>query len=264
MIIVWSGLGILVPVVFALSFFGFEAVLEAFVEDETYCEMHGWPFFVSGLVTAAILWPLGTALKEGGHSLFFIPMRWWAVPALIVSVYMLIGPRDARSCPAASDEPVEAAVEVPYFASMYVRLSPQTRGEALRPQLWKQAAQARKYHLNSFVLLHSDSSLSCQALQEAMYEPDMQRALRGTFIVQLDVNEWPPEELDGEGFRQDRTLPVIYAFDGRGSATGAVFDASTWADNPPLQMTPALAKFFHPDGDEDYKPGVAIGRLLGD
>jgi len=95
MIIIWRGFGFLVAVIaFGCSLVG--NLIANAIAGERYFDHHKWPLGVSLLVAAAICWFLGDYLrkrpgrvvidKQTGkeftlrktHSLFFIPMHWWA------------------------------------------------------------------------------------------------------------------------------------------------------------------------------------------
>jgi hypothetical protein len=102
--IIWSGWGFLAAVIgfgcVLLSEFGVEAAMN----DDQYYQNNGWPKLVALLVAAVIVWPIGRTLNRprpereitlpntgervvvqsgGGHSLFFIPMQYWA-PLFVV------------------------------------------------------------------------------------------------------------------------------------------------------------------------------------
>ncbi len=106
-VILFQGLGFLVAVIvigcslIANLVFNQEA-------GEGYYDHHKWPFAVSLVFSAVICWLLGNFLrkrpgrvlidKKTGkeftlnrkHTLFFIPMHWWA-PILLVLALMLFG-----------------------------------------------------------------------------------------------------------------------------------------------------------------------------
>jgi hypothetical protein len=110
--IVWSGWGILVAVVAVVSFLVTGFVINAAMQNDQYYETHGWPKLVAFAfaVAALIVWPLGRAFNRprpdrglldprtgepavmtpgGGHTLFFIPMEYWAPILLVLGVVFL-------------------------------------------------------------------------------------------------------------------------------------------------------------------------------
>jgi hypothetical protein len=103
--IVWQGSGYLV----AIAIFGCSLVANLIFNAKFgpgYYDHHKWPFAVSLLFSSAICWFLGDYLrkrpgrvvidKQNGkeitlnksHTLFFIPVRWWA-PILLVGAWIL-------------------------------------------------------------------------------------------------------------------------------------------------------------------------------
>ena len=76
-----------------------EVVVEAAFQDDRYYQTHGWPKAAASWLAAAIVGPLGRWMnrgearelvdpqtgevvrlqRQGGHTLFFIPMEWWGV-----------------------------------------------------------------------------------------------------------------------------------------------------------------------------------------
>jgi len=108
MVIIWNGLGYLVAViVFGLSLAG--NLLCNSLYGEAYYDNHKWPFALSLLCSALCCWFLGNYLRkrsdkvvidkqtgkdivinQSRHSLFFIPMHWWA-PILAGIGLVLLG-----------------------------------------------------------------------------------------------------------------------------------------------------------------------------
>ena len=105
--IIWRGRGFLVAVII----FGSSLVANLIFNAEVgpgYYDHHKWPFAVSLIVSAAICWFLGDYFRKRpgrvvidrqsgkeftlnkAHTLFFIPMRWWA-PILLLWALILFG-----------------------------------------------------------------------------------------------------------------------------------------------------------------------------
>jgi hypothetical protein len=104
--ILWSGLGFLVPlIVFAVSLVA-ELSVESSLHDENYYQSHAWPLAMALIGSAVLTWVLGTYLnrqpgrtvidKETGreevlgdvnrHRLFFIPMQYWGPVLAVLAV----------------------------------------------------------------------------------------------------------------------------------------------------------------------------------
>src|SRR5262249_29792336 len=108
--IIWSGWGFLVAVVGFGCFLLTEIGVGAVMRDDQYYQNNSWPKLVAFLAAAVIVWPLGRALNRrrpgrelidpktggrvvltsgGGHSLFFIPMEYWAPLLVVLGVVLL-------------------------------------------------------------------------------------------------------------------------------------------------------------------------------
>jgi hypothetical protein len=94
--IIWSGLGFLVPLIAFGFLLATQVALNA-LNGAGFYESHGWAKFLALTVAGIVVWLLGTYLhgrpaktlveKDTGkevvfrkqHSLFFVPMRWWGL-----------------------------------------------------------------------------------------------------------------------------------------------------------------------------------------
>jgi hypothetical protein len=105
--IIWRGLGFLVAVIV----FGFSLaanLISNVVGGEGYWDQHRWLFSASLICSAVVCWFLGSYLKkrsdriaidkqtgeeivvnQSKHTLFFIPMHWWA-PILAATAVALL------------------------------------------------------------------------------------------------------------------------------------------------------------------------------
>jgi hypothetical protein len=106
MIIIWRGLGFLVlAVVLGCCLLG-NLIFDAF-EGDGYFDRHRWPLALSLIISAAVCWTLGNFLqswsiakdKKPGdespgtwprHTLFFIPMHYWAPILLVIALYQVL------------------------------------------------------------------------------------------------------------------------------------------------------------------------------
>lgn len=95
--IVWSGMGILVPIIFALAVW----ISSLFFEDYTF---QNNAFVGTAMLIAALpigLLGLGLEVPDepeegqepeepGHHSFFFIPMKWWGLICIGLGIYLLV------------------------------------------------------------------------------------------------------------------------------------------------------------------------------
>ncbi|WP_406700690.1 hypothetical protein V5E97_18020 [Singulisphaera sp. Ch08] len=105
--IIWSGLGFLVPVITFLCLLATEFLVEASAHDERYYQANGWPKLVGCIIAAVLVGPIGRLLNrrtgkilldpETGkevvvgrnNTFFFIPMEYWA-PLLILLGFIFL------------------------------------------------------------------------------------------------------------------------------------------------------------------------------
>jgi hypothetical protein len=107
MIFFWSGWGFLVPIILIVCFVATNGIVDAIL-GEKYYNTNGWPKLLAALLTAFLFliagWffnhrdritvDLETGEREvignnGGHTFFFIPMEYWSVPLVILSIALL-------------------------------------------------------------------------------------------------------------------------------------------------------------------------------
>ena len=105
--IIWSGFGILVPVIMAVCALLTQLLIDGALHDDKYYDTHAWPATVAMMVTALFVWLLSRRLSQQPgrrlvdpatgkdvilqprHSLFFVPLRYWP-PILMVFGVVLI------------------------------------------------------------------------------------------------------------------------------------------------------------------------------
>jgi len=78
-------------------------------------------------------------------------------------------------------------------------------------------------------------------------DPLMVDAYTGAYIIQLNVDSWG-DQLAGSDFDYPY-IPVFFAIDETGRATGEVIDGGAWSANIPENMAPALKEFFQKAGN---------------
>jgi hypothetical protein len=109
--IIWSGLGFLVPIVAFGCFVLTELVVESALGDDTYYQEHTWPMALAFGIAALGVAVLGKELKDEEsrilvdektgervavngtrHSFFFVPTRYWAPILLVIGLLVLLWP----------------------------------------------------------------------------------------------------------------------------------------------------------------------------
>ena len=106
--IIWRGLGFLVPIIAIAMLFVVTLVFESVFPNPKYIDENPWTWMVLGICAAAPLWFIGRILnnqpgrtlidKETGeetefrrrHDLFFISMELWGLAAAVIGVIAMI------------------------------------------------------------------------------------------------------------------------------------------------------------------------------
>jgi len=95
MVFIWKGIGILVPIVIV----GIGYLSSLFYEDRRLgnTDLMGWALLWSSIVLILVGVPISTKSKREGtksdlwqHTFFFIPILFWGILSLILSVYFLL------------------------------------------------------------------------------------------------------------------------------------------------------------------------------
>ncbi len=97
--------------------------------------------------------------------------------------------------------------------------------------------------LKLYVELGAEWCGPCVALKKSLPDPRMQRALKGTYIVRLDIDAWG-DRLEKSGYSTG-AIPAFYEVDKEGKPTGRKIDGGAWGENVPENMAPPLDHFFH-------------------
>ena len=105
--IIWQGLGILVPAMAIGISLIFNFAIGAIMGDDQYYLSHGWPKLVSLWLAAAVIYGMARMLdsvpakvlieKDTGreivmrqrHSFFFIPVKYWSFFCFGLGIYLL-------------------------------------------------------------------------------------------------------------------------------------------------------------------------------
>ncbi|MBN1304811.1 MAG: hypothetical protein JXA13_10285 [Anaerolineales bacterium] len=82
----------------------------------------------------------------------------------------------------------------------------------------------------------------CKALKENLDDERMIAAFDGTYIIQLDLDQWE-KELPGLGFYVPG-VPAFYEIDEQGQPTGRMITGGAWGEDIPANIAPPMKEFF--------------------
>lgn len=112
--------------------------------------------------------------------------------------------------------------------------------------LQHEIANAAKAGKAPFVELSATWCPPCKVLAASLDQLRMREAFEGTYIIRLDLDAWG-EQLEPLGLKS-LGVPVFFAIDGTGHATGRKIDGRAFGDDIAERMAPSLQKFFRRNG----------------
>jgi thiol-disulfide isomerase/thioredoxin len=125
--------------------------------------------------------------------------------------------------------------------SAWTKVSPGARPLAV--QISAEVAKAKASKLTPFVYIGASWCPPCVEIKRLQHHPKMVDAFRGTYIVELVVDDWETADLRALGY-ESRVIPIFHGVDARGRATGRSINGGAWGEDTPENMAAALKKFF--------------------
>jgi thiol-disulfide isomerase/thioredoxin len=119
-------------------------------------------------------------------------------------------------------------------------VTPSTDSARPNAVIAEEAKKAEQLNLKPFVFFSASWCPPCQAVKGSMDDPLMQDAFSGTYIIELDIEQWPQL---ADAFRVG-PIPVFHEVDSAGNPTGRSIDGNAWGENIPANMAPPLKQFF--------------------
>lgn len=190
--------------------------------------------------------------------------RWWALSALVVAgcgrgaapgpeireAEPTISPAHDTARPAPSPPEPRAGASAARPADpppaptpptfLFTELAP-TQGE-LTPLLVTQFERAKTKQLRPVVEFYADWCPPCRAFQENLEEPRMKEALKGVYLIKLNMDDWH-EKLKNTGFTV-KAIPMFFFLGADGRPTGKLLDGDKWGKATPANMSASLAKWL--------------------
>ena len=115
-------------------------------------------------------------------------------------------------------------------------------GVPLGDILYAEAQHAVELGLNPFVDFSADWCPPCIAIEESMDDPKMIDAFTGTYIIQLNYDEWKGQISD-YGFYVVG-IPTYYEVNAEGFSTGRLITGGAWGADTAASMAPPMKAFF--------------------
>lgn len=117
------------------------------------------------------------------------------------------------------------------------------KGGSLASSVKAEVAKAQAAGKKPIVYIGATWCPPCKAIKKYKTDPQMAAAFAGTYIIELDVDDWAAADLTGLGYKAG-SIPVFIAVGPDGKATGPNINGGAWGDNIPANMAPPLTKFF--------------------
>jgi hypothetical protein len=170
-----------------------------------------------------------------------------APPILMPATVTAIASTTAAPKEAAPKDPAvalkdPAAASAAQDGSVWSTLRP-AAGLALAAQLSAEVSKARALHLEPGVYLGASWCKPCIAIKKYHRDPLMLEAFKGTYLIELDLDDWKAPEIEAMGFTS-REVPHFYKVDAAGHAVGRTITSNVWGDDVPANMAPPLKRFF--------------------
>ena len=127
------------------------------------------------------------------------------------------------------------------FTVVQLEYSDTSLGDLLKAEVQKAKVEGRR----PYVEFYADWCPPCNALRKHLGDERMVDAFTGTYIIQLDLDEWE-KELSGAGFSVPG-IPMFFEVDAAGRPTGRMISGGAWGEDIPENMAPPLKEFFHPE-----------------
>ena len=111
-------------------------------------------------------------------------------------------------------------------------------------EILKHREEAIGLNQKIFVQIVAVWCVPCKALRANMEHELMGDAFQGTYIVQLDFDEWFNQLPDINVPNKKLPIPAFFRIDAKGVATNQTINGGAWEDDTPENMAPVLKKYF--------------------
>jgi hypothetical protein len=167
--------------------------------------------------------------------------RAWLVAVLLVCACKHDKPRPQPGTDTGSGSGAGSGSAVATVSGDYVELDGH---QPIGPAMAQYAKSAIAAGKQPYAYLHASWCKPCQAIAETRTtDGRMQDAFAGTFLVALDIDRIPEQQLIDQSLPFE-VIPVFYHLGADGVPDGPSIDGGAWGDNTPANMAPPLKAFF--------------------
>jgi hypothetical protein len=160
--------------------------------------------------------------------------------AAAVGCLSLCGLAAISGCAGHHAPPGAAADEA--FAVVEIR---PTLHQSLRDRIIKETASAESRGLAPVLELTSAWDHRCFVVDHSFDDQRMREALRGTYIIRLDIKRWEGRFGDTGLDRIPMAFPGFVEVMASGHGLGPFIDARSWIADSPTAVAPSLSAFVH-------------------
>ena len=104
------------------------------------------------------------------------------------------------------------------------------------------ALRAAELDRELFVEFSAEWCPSCVILERSLTDERMVEALRGVYLIRLDIDEWQGRLSETRFIVLG--VPTFVELDGEGVSTGRTITGADWGPDTPENMAPVLLEFF--------------------
>lgn len=145
--------------------------------------------------------------------------------------------------PAPAPAPADASTPTPAATPTSWITLQAVADRTLADQLALEIKTARVRKLAPIVYIAAAWCGPCVAIRKLRHDPRLQRALQGTHMIELDVDEWRWAELIAQGFTP-REVPTFNKVDAAGKVVGEPLRSDGWGSDVPALLPPRLVAFL--------------------
>lgn len=156
----------------------------------------------------------------------------------IITILVLGACRLFSASPTTSEEQIIEHPTQEAFTIVEIEYSETPLDELLQLEVQK----ARNKEQRPYVEFYADWCAPCVALRKSLNDERMIDAFAGTYIIQLNLDEWG-DEASRKGFNVP-AIPLFFELDAAGNPTGRTINGGAWGEDIPENMAPPLKTFF--------------------